>query len=111
MVVNTNLGKIECAKAIKGADYIECLDENDHILVRFGGITDFGGYSVEDGEFTDAPLGELTEIKLAIAETLSSESWGYMAKLYVFLIKKNLKTLNDVPQRWRAEVEELLDET
>ena len=32
-----------------------------------------------------------------------------MAKLYYDLIKKGLKTLEDVPLRWRAEVQALLD--
>lgn len=31
-----------------------------------------------------------------------------MAKIYVELIKKGLKTLEDVPQKIRAEVESLL---
>ena len=32
-----------------------------------------------------------------------------MAKIYVELIKKGLKTLGDVPDRLRAEVEKLLE--
>lgn len=32
-----------------------------------------------------------------------------MAKIYAELIKKGLKTLDDVPERLRAEVEKLLD--
>ena len=31
-----------------------------------------------------------------------------MAKVYYNLIKKGLKTLEDVPEKWRPEVEELL---
>lgn len=33
-----------------------------------------------------------------------------MAKIYYDLIKKGLKTLDDVPQRIRAEVEKMLEE-
>lgn len=33
-----------------------------------------------------------------------------MAKVYVNLIRKGLKTIDDVPARWRAEVEALLAE-
>lgn len=33
-----------------------------------------------------------------------------MAKIYADLIKKGLKTLDDVPQKLRAEVEKLLEE-
>ena len=32
-----------------------------------------------------------------------------MAKLYADLISKGLKTLEDVPQRWRAQVQILLE--
>lgn len=33
-----------------------------------------------------------------------------MAKIYVALIKKGLKTLDDVPERLREEVKKLLEE-
>ena len=33
-----------------------------------------------------------------------------MAKIYADLIKKGLKTLDDVPQKLRVEVEKLLEE-
>lgn len=33
-----------------------------------------------------------------------------MAKIYYDLIKKQLRTLEDVPLRWRVEVQSLLDE-
>jgi len=32
-----------------------------------------------------------------------------MAKVYANLIKKGLKTIDDVPARWKADVEELLN--
>lgn len=32
-----------------------------------------------------------------------------MAKVYYNLIIKGLKTIDDVPGRWRAEVQQLLD--
>lgn len=32
-----------------------------------------------------------------------------MAKVYYNLIKKGLKTIEDVPAKWREEVQELLD--
>ena len=36
--------------------------------------------------------------------------WGYddMAKIYANLIKKGIKTIDDVPEKIRAEVEALL---
>lgn len=33
-----------------------------------------------------------------------------MAKIYYDLIKKGLKTIDDVPTKWRAEVQRMLDE-
>ena len=33
-----------------------------------------------------------------------------MSKLYVDLIRKGLKTIDDVPLRWRDEVQALLEE-
>ena len=32
-----------------------------------------------------------------------------MAKMYYNLIKKGLKTINDVPEKWRPEVKALLE--
>jgi hypothetical protein len=32
-----------------------------------------------------------------------------MAQIYYELIKKGLKTIDDVPERWRAAVQALLD--
>lgn len=32
-----------------------------------------------------------------------------MAKIYYNLIIKGLKTINEVPEKWRAEVEEMLN--
>jgi hypothetical protein len=32
-----------------------------------------------------------------------------MAKIYYDLIRKGLRTIDDVPLRWRDEVQELLD--
>lgn len=34
-----------------------------------------------------------------------------MAKIYADLIRKGLKTIDDVPQKLKAEVQELLDES
>lgn len=33
-----------------------------------------------------------------------------MAKIYYDLIKKGLKTIDDVPAKWREEVQRMLDE-
>lgn len=33
-----------------------------------------------------------------------------MALVYFNLVKKGLKTIEDVPEKWRAEVQRMLDE-
>lgn len=33
-----------------------------------------------------------------------------MARIYYNLIKKGLKTIDDVPKKWREEVQRMLDE-
>ena len=33
-----------------------------------------------------------------------------MARIYYNLIKKELKTIDDVPEKWREEVQRMLDE-
>jgi len=33
-----------------------------------------------------------------------------MSKLYFELIQKGLRTISDVPEKWRSEVEKLLEE-
>lgn len=43
---------IECTKVVKGADYIDVYD-GDMIISQFGGINDFSGYVLEDGEFSE----------------------------------------------------------
>ena len=41
--------------------------------------------------------------------TLLYEEVSRMAKIYYDLIKKGLKTIDDIPGRWKAEVQTLLD--
>ena len=45
----------ECAKAIKGDDYIHLLDTNDDLIVAFDGIVSFDGFAIENGAWT-APM-------------------------------------------------------
>lgn len=44
---------IDCAVAIKGNDYIHLLDETGTMVARFDGITDFSGFTLENGSYTD----------------------------------------------------------
>lgn len=47
----------DCAVAIKGADYIHLLDENNVMTAAFDNITDFSDYTLENGSYT-APTAE-----------------------------------------------------
>ena len=55
--------ELECSKVVKGEDYIHCLNEKEDIIASFGGISDFSGYSVEDGEFSAPPVTELEQLR------------------------------------------------
>ena len=50
-------------------------------------------------------IQENIELKLALAELV--ERGVKMAKVYVDLINKKLRTLGQVPMAWREEVEKL----
>ena len=41
----------DCATAIKGDDYIHLLDENCRMIAAFDGITDFSGFTLENGSY------------------------------------------------------------
>jgi hypothetical protein len=67
MYLIANNERIECTKAEKGADFINVYDDNS-IISAFLGISNFSGFSVEGGDFTIAPLDDITQLQLAIAE-------------------------------------------
>ena len=52
MIIRVFNDEIECCKAIKGADFIKCLDENGNVLTEFKGITNFSLFEVIGGDFT-----------------------------------------------------------
>lgn len=68
MYLNYNGKRFECEKAIKGDDFIECLDEKGERIILFQGISDFTMFISEGGAFTDAPLDDITQLQLAISE-------------------------------------------
>lgn len=47
-----------CAKAIKGADYIHLLDDNNELVVSFEGIANFDAFVVSDGTWTEAAAAD-----------------------------------------------------
>ena len=44
---------IDCDTAIKGEDYIHLLDENGVLIACFDGISDFSGFTLENGSYVD----------------------------------------------------------
>lgn len=67
-LIAEGLEKIPASKIEKGEDYIKVYDENNVVTNVFKGIPDFSKFSVEGGEFTEAPLDDITQLQLAIAE-------------------------------------------
>lgn len=67
LVVN-NSERISCSKAVKGNDYIKLYDENNLKFRTLFGIHDFSKFTIEGGEFTEAPLDDITQLQIAIAE-------------------------------------------
>jgi hypothetical protein len=50
--------EIQCTKAVKGADYIRLYD-GENLIASFDGISDFGGYTIDGGEWeTPMPTHE-----------------------------------------------------
>lgn len=49
-----------CAKAIKGLDYIELLDSNNNLIGKFAEISDFSGFSISGGGWSEPePIDEI----------------------------------------------------
>lgn len=55
----------QCAKAIKGPDYIKLYDEHGNVIATFYGISDFSDYTIDGGDWSDP---EPTEIELLRAQ-------------------------------------------
>ena len=60
--------EIECSKVEKGSDFIRVYNENGELNQVFEGIADFCKFSVEGGSFTGAPLDDITQLQLAVAD-------------------------------------------
>lgn len=43
----------ECAKAIKGDDFVELYDASGGKIASFNGISDFSGYALDGGDWTE----------------------------------------------------------
>lgn len=51
-IVLFNGESFHCTTALKGADYIHLLDSNGAMTTAFDGITDFSGFTIEEGSWT-----------------------------------------------------------
>lgn len=55
MTVTVYGNRFECAKAIKGPDYVKLYDTNSVLAAEFLGVTSFDGYEIEGGDW-EMPL-------------------------------------------------------
>ena len=67
-LIAEGLDKIPASKVEKGSDFIRVYDENGELNQVFEGIADFRKFSVEGGNFTEAPPDDITQLQLAVAE-------------------------------------------
>ena len=64
----------ECAKAVKGSDYVRLYDANGACISELLGITSFDGYEIEGGEW-ETPQPTDKE-RLAAAEAAIASLMG-----------------------------------
>lgn len=74
-----------------------------------GQVTDLQLALTEQYEENLALQEEVTTTQLALTELYEEMEVQKMAKVYADLIRKGLKTIEQVPEKLRAEVEELLN--
>lgn len=74
MILKFNNDEYDCVKAIKGKDYITAFN-NEGAVVSFSGISDFSGFTLTGGEFSEPePTKEelleiqMTDLQMAVAE-------------------------------------------
>ena len=56
---------IECTKVVKGEDFIDVYD-GDNVIWQFGGISDFSGYELVDGEYSSPEPTQLEKMQAQI---------------------------------------------
>lgn len=55
-----------CEKAVKGIDFVHLYDSSENLIGSFSGISDFSGYVLKDGDWTEPePLTEEVLLELA----------------------------------------------
>lgn len=82
-IVVFNGKSYECARAVKGVDYIKLYDENNAQIIAFWGISDFSAFTLTEGEWetgvstqTVAAYAELVNgvIQLTLLKSVSVET-------------------------------------
>jgi len=43
----------ECAKAVKGTDYVHLYDESNNCIASFEGVHDFSLFTIENGDWSE----------------------------------------------------------
>lgn len=54
--------EFSCVRAVKGGDYVELYDAGGTCFASFAGVSDFSGYRVEDGAWSDPEPEEADDI-------------------------------------------------
>ena len=52
MIVTVYGDPYECAKAIRGKDFVDLYNEDGELVAGFSGISDFSGYTIEGGDWS-----------------------------------------------------------
>lgn len=81
MFVIANGERLECVRAERGGMHIALFDEQGASVARFDGISDFSGYEIEGGEWTEADTptggggleGRVTVLEEQIGEIIPAQ--------------------------------------
>lgn len=66
MILNTPTNEqFECTIAVKGSDYIRLYTDEamTQEIASFGGISDFSGYTLEGGDWTNPPVTAVEQLR------------------------------------------------
>ena len=53
IIVNIYDEEFECAKAVKGSNFVHLYDEQNNCLLSCEGISSFDGYSISGGDWSE----------------------------------------------------------
>lgn len=74
-------------------------------------IYEYNMFQYEKDEFIMQQSEQITNTQLALCEIYESLGVQSMAKVYADLIKKGIKTIDDVPKKLKEAVKEILGES